>query len=227
MSAMVIRMTTDGAARLLYLLQVANAAFPTGAFSHSYGFETWIDRGLIHDAAGFEPACRDWLRHGVAGADGAAVAHAHRAAAAEELDPLVALDRIVGALKLGREAREASYKMGRALVSTLAEVFGLARARALAAAVAEGRCQGHQAVIFGAIARWQGIGERDAVLVFLQAALANLAGVAGTLCINEIVAPSKGLRHQQHAARPVHGFDHTLGLLDRIDHRLGDHHVLA
>ena len=59
-------MTTDGPERLLYLLQVANASFPTGAFNHSYGFETWIDAGALDDGARFERACRDWLRYGVA-----------------------------------------------------------------------------------------------------------------------------------------------------------------
>ena len=44
-------MTTDAPERLLYLLQVANASFPTGAFNHSYGFETWIDSGALDDAA--------------------------------------------------------------------------------------------------------------------------------------------------------------------------------
>ena len=39
--------------RLLYLLQVVNSAFPTGAFNHSYGFETLIDSGEIHDVHSF------------------------------------------------------------------------------------------------------------------------------------------------------------------------------
>ena len=170
-------MTTDGPDRLLYLLQVANASFPTGAFNHSYGFETWIDSGALDDGASFESACRDWLRYCAMPTDGAAVAHAHRRAAAGDLDALVDLDHIAGALKLSREAREASFKTGRALLGAYRDIFSAASLAPFAAAVREGRSEGHQAVVFGAAAEAQGIGTDDAVLAFLHAALSNLVSV--------------------------------------------------
>ncbi len=181
--APIIAMTrNDGAvSRLLYLLQVSNASFPTGAFNHSYGFETWIESGAVHDAASLESACRDWLRHGVARADGAAVAHACRHAAAGDLEGLVTLDVTVGALKLTRETREASFKTGRALLGALEAVFALEALAPFAAAVHEGRCEGHGAVVFGIAAEAQDIAEQEAVLVFLQAALSNLVGVCARL----------------------------------------------
>ena len=168
--------------RLLYLLQVANASFPTGAFNHSYGFETWIDSArMLDDGARFERACRDWLRFGIVRTDGAAAAHAWRHAAAGDLDALVALDETVGALKLTRESREASFKTGRALLGAVSEVFGADSLAPLAAAIREGRCAGHQAVVFGAAAAAQGIGMGDAVLAFLHAALSNLVSVGARL----------------------------------------------
>ena len=177
-------MTTESAGgpdRLLYLLQVANASFPTGAFNHSYGFETWIDSGALDDAASFEGACRDWLRYAVIPTDGAVVAHAHRHAAAGALDALLALDGIVGALKLSRESREASYKTGRALLAAYRDVFSAETLAPLAEAVRDGRCEGHQAVVFGAAAQAQGIPEGDAVLAFLHAGLSNLVSVGARL----------------------------------------------
>ena len=174
-------MTTDAPERLLYLLQVANASFPTGAFNHSYGFETWIDAGALDDAARFECACRDWLRYGAQRTDGAAVAHACRHAAAGDLAALVGLDHIVGALKLSRESREASFKTGRALLGAYRDIFGAQPLASFAEAVREGRCEGHQAVVFGAAAAAQGIGTGDAVLAFLHAALSNLVSVGARL----------------------------------------------
>ena len=174
-------MTTDEPERLLYLLQVANASFPTGAFNHSYGFETWIDAGALDDAARFESACRDWLRYGAQRTDGAAVAHACRHAAAGDLAALVGLDRIVGALKLSRETREASFKTGRALLGAYRDVFSAESLAPFAAAVRDRRSEGHQAVVFGAAAEAQGIGVDDAVLAFLHAALSNLVSVGARL----------------------------------------------
>ena len=174
-------MTTERPDRLLYLLQVANASFPTGAFNHSYGFETWIDSGALDDGASFGSACRDWLRYCAVPTDGAAVAHAHRRAAAGDLDALVDLDHIAGALKLSREAREASFKTGRALLGAYRDIFSAASLAPFAAAVREGRSEGHQAVVFGAAAEAQGIGTDDAVLAFLHAALSNLVSVGARL----------------------------------------------
>jgi urease accessory protein len=176
-----IIMSTNTAKRLLYMLQVSNSSFPTGAFNHSYGFETWIDSEQINDAPSFEVALRDWLIYGVAGADGAAVAHAYRAVQADDIDALVALDDLVGALKLSREAREASDKTGHALLSALRDVFAPEKLRIFEGAIKSGRCAGHQAVIFGAASSEFGLSERDTVLSFLQAAISNLAGVASRI----------------------------------------------
>lgn len=128
-------MTTDtagGPDRLLYLLQVANASFPTGAFNHSYGFETWIDADALDDAASFGSACRDWLRYAAIPTDGAVVAHAYRHAATGEHDALLERDAIVGALKLSRELREASYKTGRALLAAYRDIFSAGTLASLA-----------------------------------------------------------------------------------------------
>ncbi len=168
--------------RLLYLLQVATASFPTGAFNHSYGFETWFDSEAIKDAASFETAVRDWLIHAVGPLDGVAVAQAQRAAASGDCAVLVELDHIVGAMRLTRETREASVKTGQSLLTTLCAVFDAPMVLAdFAAAVRGGRCDGHQAVGFGAAAGAFGLSTEEAVLAYLQSSFANLAAVAARL----------------------------------------------
>ena len=47
---------------LSLLLQMSDSALPTGGFSHSFGFEQYIDRGDIHDADTFAA----WVRAYVA-----------------------------------------------------------------------------------------------------------------------------------------------------------------
>lgn len=171
-------MDSDAGRRFLYLLQVANASFPTGAFNHSFGFETWIDAGEITTAAELELACRDWLGYGVRHGDAAIVAHAYRAANAADLG---ALDRLAGAIKLSREAREASVKMGRALLSAVHDIFDAIDLKDHDRGVREGVCEGHYAVIFGAAAARIGVAESEAVLVYLHTSLANVTSVAARL----------------------------------------------
>jgi len=174
-------MDTDAAGRFLYLLQVANASFPTGAFNHSCGFETWIDRGEITGAADLEATCHDWLDYALAPGDAAIVAQARRAADAGEDEDLVALDQLAAAIKLSREAREASDKTGQALLNALRDIFDLAGFATYRRAVAEGRCEGHYPVIFGAAAAELGVAEEQAVLAYLQSSLANIVAVAARL----------------------------------------------
>ena len=112
---------------------------------------------------------------------GAAVAHAWRHAAAGDLDALIALDETLGALKLSRESREASFKTGRALLGAYRDIFGAQPLASFAEAVREGRCEGHQAVVFGAAAAAQAIATGDAVLAFLQTGLSNLVSVGARL----------------------------------------------
>ena len=45
----------------------------------------------------------------------------------------------------------------------------------------DGRCEGHQAIVFGAAAEAQAIATGDAVLAFLHAALSNLVSVGARL----------------------------------------------
>ncbi len=60
---------------LLYFLQVATSSFPTGAFSHSYGFEQLIAEESITNADSLQRELHLWLRYGVAAADAGASRH--------------------------------------------------------------------------------------------------------------------------------------------------------
>jgi len=99
---------TDEQQKTLFLLQIANSSFPTGAFNHSYGFETWFSDGSIADAESFEIACRDWLTYCLARSEGIAAAKACEMAKLADRDGLIGLDGHLAALKLCREARDAS-----------------------------------------------------------------------------------------------------------------------
>jgi urease accessory protein len=175
---MTTTMDTEAGRRFLYLLQIANASFPTGAFNHSFGFETRIDAGEITTAAELELACLDWLGYGVRHGDAAIVAHAHRAANAADL---VVLDQLAAAIKLTREAREASVKMGRALLSALHDTFDGINLKDYDRGIREGDFEGHYPVVFGAAAARMGVHESEAVLVYLHASLANVTSVAARL----------------------------------------------
>ena len=168
-------------AALLYLLQVGSSSFPTGAFSHSLGFETLIAEGEVSDAATLEDRAHLWLRFGLAPLDGAAVALARDAALAEDDEFLARLDETLDTLKLARESHEASVKTGDALLRAAAAAFEGPATSRYQDAVAAGVCQGHAATAFGVAVADAGISAPDAVIAFLASSFSNLIGVAARL----------------------------------------------
>ena len=171
---------TDASA-LLYLLQVANGAFPIGTFSHSYGLETLVQEGRITDAQGLSDVAHLWLRYGLATSEGGAVALALRATRENDFTRLAELDRVLTALKLTRETREASIKVGNAFLQTLSSTFGWEHIARYRRAAAEGPCVGHYATAFGVAAVDAGVSATGALLAFLHSALYGIVGVAARI----------------------------------------------
>ncbi|MFC0282281.1 urease accessory protein UreF [Camelimonas abortus] len=213
----------NGGDRLLALLQLASASFPTGAFTQSYGFETWINDGVVADAATAEARCRDWLRFNVATCDAVAMVHAHRAAGAGDVAQLRLLDGMCTALKLGREARAASTMTGRALVAAVRDVFGLEGARLYGEMVDRDGCPGNHAVVYGVAAAGLGLGEGEATTTFLWSALASLVAICqrltpfGQVEAQRIIARAGDLIDacaDIARTRPLHGMSAAFAALD-------------
>lgn len=172
---------SNGGDRLLALLQVTNAAFPTGAFTHSYGFETWLHDGTILNAADAEQRCVDWLRFNLATGDAAAVALAYQCCVFNDMQGIEVIDRQVGAIKLSRETRSASIMTGAALVTSGKDIFDLPQIIRLGEKVAAGECEGHHAIVYGVLASGLGFSEKEAVTSFLWASFSSLVGVVQRL----------------------------------------------
>ena len=171
---------TDTSA-LLYLLEVANGSFPIGSFSHSYGLETLIQEGRITDARGLTDVAHLWLRYSVATSEGGAVGVAFRATHENDFTTLAELDEVLTALKLTRETREASIKIGGAFLRTVSSTFGWERTTQYRRATTEGLCVGHYAIAFGVAAADAEISATEALLAFLHSTLYGFLGVAARI----------------------------------------------
>ena len=162
---------TDDA--LQSLLQLSGAAFPTGAFSHSYGLETVVQTGQVHDLATF----REWLDTHL----GAAVALVQRAAAGGDWAAVVRVDLLLTALKLAPETRAASLATGQAALRAAREVFPGPALAQCAALVTERRARGNAATVFGCVAADLEVATTTAVLAFLWGLASALTAVATRL----------------------------------------------
>lgn len=146
-----------GSARLMSLLstlQLSDSGFPSGRYTLSYGLEAFTQSGELPTPIGpaiLATLLHDTIRFGVAPSEGIALACAHRATGPDgspNLEALVRVDERLAAVKLAREAREASARTGRALLRT-AVAFDVTSLQSYAELVESGLAPGNHAVVLG------------------------------------------------------------------------------
>ena len=102
-----------------YLLQVNDALFPIGGYSHSQGLETYIQRGIVHDV----DTAREYITHKIkwnlAYTELLAARLAYEAAEKKDLKELLYLEELLEASRIPMEQREAARKMGSRFAKTI------------------------------------------------------------------------------------------------------------
>ena len=164
-------------AEFLSALQLSDTFFPTGLYTLSHGFEAFVQAGLA-SKANLEALLRDYLEGVLGPADGVALSHAHGASEGRDLPRLLEIDRRLCALKLVREAREASRRVGKRILTTAIALKPDPLLADYRAAVEAGAAPGNAAVVLGAAAAALGIARRDAVLIELYTFTTSILGAA-------------------------------------------------
>ena len=109
---------TEGTAKI-FLLQVNDALFPIGGYSHSYGLETYIQKGIVHDEDSAEEFIHKRLEYNFLYNEFLAVRLGWEYAVRGDLTAISRLEEIMEAGKIPRETREASRKLGSRFIKTL------------------------------------------------------------------------------------------------------------
>ena len=162
-------MSTDTAREgksLLTLLQLTDSFFPTGAFAHSFGLETYVQRELVNDPETFEMFLRSTLHHGVRNGDAVAIGLTYKATG---IEGVVDLDARLTAMKVARESREGSIKIGKQFLRNAAILEQSEMLEEYAERVRSGRCTGHHAIAYGLVTAAAKIDLFSALLSYLHA----------------------------------------------------------
>ncbi|MBN8595940.1 MAG: urease accessory protein UreF [Anaerolineae bacterium] len=162
--------------QLLMMLQWSDSAFPTGAFAHSGGLETYTQSGQVENAAQLAALIQVKLEN-AARTDLIVVHLAHRAFVADDVAQLAMLDELCCASKVARETRQASERVGRRMLDNVLLVHPDVRLSAYRAAIIAGQ-GGHHAVVHGAAYAALGLDARAALLAFGFGIVANQASAA-------------------------------------------------
>src|SRR4051812_34875568 len=98
--------------QLLSLIQLCDSNFPTGAFSHSYGLETYIQEETVNNQATFSKWLEVYLNEQLVYADGLASRLVYQALEEDRLEEVWKLDRMLTVQNLPRETREGTQRIG-------------------------------------------------------------------------------------------------------------------
>ncbi|PWZ78666.1 urease accessory protein UreF, partial [Staphylococcus pseudintermedius] len=97
----------------LKLFQFCDSQFPTGAFSHSFGLETYIQRGDVHNGASFQAWLEVFLKEQLTYTDGLAMRLVYEAIEANDTAAIERLDQLLFVQNIPRETRNGTKQMGK------------------------------------------------------------------------------------------------------------------
>jgi urease accessory protein len=163
---------------LLALLHLADTAFPTGGYAHSFGLETYCQDGRVADADGLVAFLVMHLEGAAGPGDATGAVGALRAFVARDLGACEAIDARLEAVKPARELREASRQMGRQTLRVAAALTAHSGLAGYLSRVEAAGAPGHHGVAFGMAAGALGVGAEAAATGYLYSATSLLVGAA-------------------------------------------------
>ena len=101
----------------LPLAQLCDSALPTGAFSHSFGLETYICEGVVDGEASFVSWLRALVSTQLTFSEGLGLRLAFEAVAADDWEAIAHLDALLVAQAVPLQVRRAGVTMGRRLLT--------------------------------------------------------------------------------------------------------------
>lgn len=151
---------------LLNLLQLADPTLPIGGFSHSSGLETYVQFGLIKEASSAKTFIIEMLSQNLQYTDAAFVSLAFDASLKNDFEEILSLDEECNTVKLPKEIRQASQKLGLRLLKIFRDYCGNDLLNQYKKSIDLKVANGHYCIAFGVIAAIQQINKAETLTGF-------------------------------------------------------------
>ena len=104
------------------LLQINDAAFPIGSYTHSYGLETYIQKNLVKNSNDVYEYIKANAKTNFLYTELLAAYKAYEFAEENNLSKILELEEIIDASKIPKEIRTASEKLGSRFIKTVSSL---------------------------------------------------------------------------------------------------------
>lgn len=163
---------------LPFLLQTADALFPTGAYAHSLGFEEIVRFGMVRDERSLGEFLHAQVIPALQQQELPYLRFACEAAWDGHLAELRRLDLEISAWKVAAETRLASAQLGTRRLKALRTISDAPLLAAFDMQIGRGACLGHHLVVCGLQAAVEGIPLEAALMAYFYQSLAALGAAA-------------------------------------------------
>ena len=151
---------------LLSLLHLTDPNLPIGGFSHSAGLETYVQQGLVKDKSSALQFVVEMLSQNLRYTDAAFVSLVYEATKKNDLEEILRFDEHCTALKLPKEIRVASNKLGLRLMKIFQPSNKDELVNDYALAIKNQKALGHYCIAFAMYASTLSISKEDTLSGF-------------------------------------------------------------
>jgi urease accessory protein len=159
---------------LLRLFQIHDSAFPIGSYTQTYGMETYIQEDVIRTKEDLIAYCTSFLFQNLVRGDAIIIQEAYAAAQKLDVEQLLYLEQLCGAMKLAKESRDASVTLGRQFIRTVSPLGTDDFLVQWKDRIDSKEIRGHYAVLYGIYSATTGVSAHHAVMTYLFASLNGL-----------------------------------------------------
>lgn len=159
--------------RILSLFQLCDSNLPTGAFSHSFGLESYIQEDKVRDKATFFQWLYVYLHEQLIYTDGLACRMTYDALISNDYSSIWNLDRLITVQNLPRETRQGTQMIGSRLLKLTESLYPFDVLTLYKNRIKNKESFGHPAIVFTMAAHGLGVTKLDAILYYLYSVVSS------------------------------------------------------
>ncbi|MDN7245267.1 urease accessory protein UreF [Planococcus shenhongbingii] len=159
---------------LLSLFQLCDSGLPTGAFSHSFGLESYIQADVIKDQKTFFDWLKVYVHDQLIYTDGLVCRLVYDALEKQDLQEIWKWDRMLMVQNLPRETREGTQMIGDRLLKIAQSLYDFPVLAQYRERIGNKQAFAHPSIVFTMIAHGLNVSKEDAVLYYLYSASSSL-----------------------------------------------------
>ncbi|MFC4321406.1 urease accessory protein UreF [Litchfieldia salsa] len=160
---------------LFPLLQLCDSNFPSGAFSHSFGLETYIQEQIIVDKESFKTALSVFVDKQLVFSDGLACRLSYEVLeSGRGMDELLEIDRLLFVSTLAKETREGNRRIEERMAKLCMDLYAIPALGEYLYFIKNKQGFGHSALVFAFVAHHLQIDKEKILSAYLFASVSSL-----------------------------------------------------